>query len=56
LACQAVLEAITYVDFAAENADEFVPDGPLATTFKDAISQDPIATVQSLVRAVSLYA
>jgi hypothetical protein len=41
------------MDFAAENANEFVPDGPSATTFIDAIDWDPIATVRSVIRAVS---
>lgn len=43
------------MDFATENANEFVPDGPSATTFVDAIDRDPIATIRSVIRAVSSH-
>ena len=55
LACKAILKAITDMDFATENANEFVPDGPSATTFVDAIDRDPIATIRSVIRAVSSH-
>lgn len=54
LACKAVLSTITNLDYAAENANDYVPE-PVETepdTFIDAVFRDPIATVRSLVRGV----
>jgi hypothetical protein len=55
LACKAVLKAITNLNYAIEDVNEFVPEGPLATMFTDAIDRDPIATVRSIVRSVRPY-
>jgi hypothetical protein len=42
------------MDFAATDADDFVPPDAGAETFLDAIDRDPIATVRTTVRIVSL--
>ena|SRR5882762_2974018 len=52
LACKAVLTAITKLDFAKETAQNYVPTGPAAQTFADALRRDPIATSRSLIRGV----
>jgi hypothetical protein len=52
LACQAILKAITDMDFADSNATAFEPSGNVATTFMDAIDRDPIATLRAIVRQV----
>jgi len=56
LACKAVLSAITRIEYAAENAGDYVPIviGPRSTTFAEAITRDPIATLRSLVRGVHM--
>lgn len=55
LACKAVLAAITNLDFAADTSAEYVPHGPSSRSFSDALRRDPIATVRSLIRSVSIY-
>ena len=55
LACKAVLTAITKLDFAKETARDYVPTGPMAQTFVDAIKRDPIATSRSLIRGVFTF-
>ncbi|KAJ8584034.1 hypothetical protein M405DRAFT_747679, partial [Rhizopogon salebrosus TDB-379] len=47
LACKAVLKAITNLDYATEDAQDFVPEGPQARTLLDAIKRDPIATIRA---------
>ena len=56
LACKAVLSAITRIEYAAENAGDYVPIviGPRSMTFAEAITRDPIATLRSLVRGVHM--
>lgn len=54
LACKAVLGAITDMDFAAPEAADFVPPAAGARTFLDAINRDPVATVRTTVRVVSI--
>jgi hypothetical protein len=50
LACQAVLAALTNLDYARE---------PITTeeqvTFLDAVDKDPVATVRALIRVVRSY-
>ena len=54
LACKAVLRAITDLDLAHENAvDYYVPVGVNAQSFLDALKQDVIAIVRTLVHKVS---
>lgn len=56
LACKAVIEAITRIEFSAVNAEEYTPpDGPQATSFVEALQRDPIATIRSLIRSVSKH-
>lgn len=43
------------MDYGATNADDYKPNGPIPTNFADAIKSDPIATVQTLVRVVSIF-
>lgn len=43
------------MDYAATNADDYEPNGPIPTNFADAIKCDPIATVRTLVRVVSIF-
>ena len=38
--CQAILKAITDMDFADSNATAFEPSGNVATTFMDAIDRE----------------
>lgn len=52
LACKVVLAAITHMEYAKDIAGDYVPSGLCLTTFVEAISRDPIATVCSLVRGV----
>lgn len=53
LACKAVVEAITRIDFSVITAEEYVPpEGAQPTSFVEALQRDPIATVRSLIRAV----
>jgi hypothetical protein len=54
LACKAVLKAMTMVEYAAEDAGDFIPDQPPAETFVDALERDPVACVRSLIKAVCL--
>jgi hypothetical protein len=49
LACQAVLSAITNLDYAKEDADDYIPS---TGDMMDNLERDPIATVRSLIRAV----
>ena len=53
LACHAVLGAITKLEFAAEDAEDFVPDSEEPVTLEEALQRDPIATTRSLIRGVS---
>ncbi|KAG0702687.1 hypothetical protein DFH29DRAFT_804590, partial [Suillus ampliporus] len=55
LACKAVLGAITNLDFASQDAPDFIPSappGPESWSFMDVIDHDPIATVQTVVRVI----
>ena len=52
LSCKAVLSAITNMDYAANDAEDYAPNGLTPMTFIDAINRDPIATVRTLVRVV----
>ncbi|KAF7358762.1 HAT family dimerization domain-containing protein [Mycena sanguinolenta] len=54
LAVKAVLSAITNMDFAAPEAEDFVPNPTAPQTVLDAIARDPIATVRTTIRASSL--
>lgn len=54
LACKAILAAITNMKFAEQGAEDFVPTKSMPTDFRGAIKRDPIATVRTLVRVVSL--
>lgn len=40
------------MDYAANDAEDYAPNGLTPTTFIDAINRDPIATVRTLVRVV----
>ena len=54
LACKAVLQAMTKLDFAAETAADYIPTAASPETFIEAlVSRDPIAILQSLIRSVS---
>ena len=57
LACHAVLEAVTKLKYAAENAEDYVPndEDPVPATFEEALKCDPVATTRSLIQGVSLY-
>ncbi|KAG2110488.1 hypothetical protein DEU56DRAFT_749813, partial [Suillus clintonianus] len=55
LACKAVLGAITNLNFASQDAPDFIPSAPPgleSRSFMDAIDRDPIATVQTVVRVI----
>ncbi|KAJ7845304.1 hypothetical protein B0H13DRAFT_2095533, partial [Mycena leptocephala] len=52
LACKAVLGAITDMDFAAPEADDFVPLRTPADNFLGAIVGDPVATIRTTVRVI----
>ena len=55
LSCKAVLSAITSMEYAADNAPNYIPHGIAphrSATFLDSISRDPIAMVRTLVRVV----
>ena len=56
LACKAVLGVITQLQYAKEDATDFIPDGeaPAPATFEDVLKCDPVATTRSLIRGVSL--
>lgn len=54
LACHAVLGAITKLEFAAEDAVDFVPSSEAPATLEEALNRDPIATTRSLIRGVSV--
>ena len=56
LAFHAVLEAITKIQFADESAEDFVPNGkdPPPATFEEAMKQDPVAMICSLIQGISL--
>lgn len=47
LACQAVLAAITNMDFASDSAPDFDP--------QTEVRRDPIAMIRTVVRVVSCY-
>ena len=51
-----MLSAITRIDYAAENAGDYVPPviGPHSMTFAEAITRDPIATLRSQVTRVHM--
>ena len=50
-----MLSTITHIEYAAENAGDYVPvTGPRSTKFAEVITHDPIATLQSLVRGVCM--
>ncbi len=58
LACKAVLSAMTSLEHAQPSAQEYVPPSQsnsdsAAMGILDAILRDPIATLRSLIRAVS---
>ena len=52
--CKAVLTAITHIEYAAGNADDYVPPMTHPATFTEAMTQDPTATIWSLIRGVCL--
>lgn len=52
LACKAILGAITDMDFAAPEADDFVPPLDPADNFLAAVGGDPVATIRTTVRVV----
>ncbi|KAH7904017.1 hypothetical protein BJ138DRAFT_1019726, partial [Hygrophoropsis aurantiaca] len=52
LACKAVLSAITNINFAKDNAANFVPGGPPPDDFLAAVNRDPIATVRTVGRVI----
>lgn len=56
LACKAVLGVITLLQYAKEDAADFIPDGeaPAPATFEDVLKCDPVATTHSLIQGVSL--
>ena len=49
LACKAILGAITDMDFAAPEADDFVPPLDPADNFLAAVGGDPVATIRTTV-------
>ena len=53
LACKEVLKAITNIDFAAEDADDFNPATGASSSLADALNHDPIATLRTVIRKVS---
>lgn len=57
LACKAMLAALTKMDFAQEDAGDHVPtwneDLGEEEYLQDALKRDPVATLRSLIRAVS---
>lgn len=57
LACKAVLGVITQLQYAQQDAVDFIPDGeaPAPATFEEALKRDPVATTRSLIRGVSMY-
>ena len=56
LACKAVVEAITRMEFSAVDADEYSPpEGPRPTSFIEALERDPIAIIRSLIRSVNVF-
>lgn len=52
LACKAVLTLITKMEYASEQATDYVPGGVPAVSVMEAIDRDPIATMRSLIRTV----
>ena len=58
LACKAVIEALTHVEYSAPDAQEYIPppnpNGASPVSFLEALHRDPIATLRSLIRAVGL--
>jgi hypothetical protein len=54
LACQAILKAITDMDFADSDATPFEPSGNVATTFMDAIDRDPMSE-KSLLPGIRIF-
>ena len=55
IACQAVLDAITDMNYALEQADNFVPPEVQASNFVDALERDPVATIHSLIKEVCFH-
>ena len=56
LASKAILSAITTMEFASNDAPEYIPDDDAPNEdapFEDSIERDPIATVRALVRVVN---
>ncbi|KAG1896125.1 uncharacterized protein F5891DRAFT_959093, partial [Suillus fuscotomentosus] len=54
LTCKAVLQAITNMDHAQNDAIEYVPNMPPSRDFMSAIERDPIATVRTIVHQTDL--
>lgn len=57
LACKAVLSAITKMEYAACDAQDYIPDDSASlfpVSFLDSIKRDPVATVWTLVRVVCI--
>ncbi|KAK6991690.1 hypothetical protein R3P38DRAFT_3227535 [Favolaschia claudopus] len=52
LACNAVLKAITNMDFADPEAVDFDAHDDTASSFLDAIDRDPIATIRTIIRLI----
>lgn len=55
LACKAVLAAMTKLEHGLSSAPDYVPKGPLPLSFLEALTRDPIATLQSLIRSVCSF-
>ena len=53
LASHAILSEITALEFAVEDAEDYVPSGAKPATLQDALKWDPIATTHSLIQGVS---
>ena len=43
------------MEYAKETASDYIPIGPDPSSFTDAMSRDPIATLRSLIRAVRTF-
>ena len=55
LACKAVLTSITNMEYASEQATEYVLEGMPADSVMNVIDRDPIATLRSLIRTVCIW-
>lgn len=55
LLCKGVLSTITNMDYAADDAEDFVPSGLIPTNLMSAINHNPIATIRTLVQVVRTF-